>query len=95
MYKKIWFHIYISDLYCICLEKKRRVDRLQHLIRVKDPIIKKYWPNSLNQKEWENDLADVVVETAYHSDELSETDIKLARQEQSKKKRSYNDDDNN
>jgi hypothetical protein len=58
-------------------------------------LIKKYRPNSLKQKEWEDDLADVVVETAYHSDELSETDIELARQERSKKNRSYNDDDNN
>ncbi|CAG8714732.1 6593_t:CDS:1, partial [Dentiscutata heterogama] len=33
----------------------------------------------------ENDLAKVVVETAYHSDELFEMDIKLAKKEKNKK----------
>ncbi|CAG8603115.1 4539_t:CDS:2, partial [Scutellospora calospora] len=77
-------------------KKKQRINELQHLIRIKDSSIEKYWPSSVRKNEWKDELAEVVVKTAYYSDEISETDIELAKYERSIKKR-YNDNniDNN
>ena len=62
------------------------------MFNTNDNVLVNYRPNSLPDKDFKEDLEEIITNGAYHSDEISETDNEKADQENKQNVRPKNKD---
>jgi len=62
-------------------KKERRKRGILHMYNTNDDVLISSRPSSLSEKNYKQDLEDIMDDKEYHSDEVSETDDEKAQQE--------------
>lgn len=74
-------------------KKERRKRGILHMYSTEDQVLEDCKPSNISDRQFRKDLEEIIETSAYHSDEVSETDEEKAREERTSNVRPRNKTD--